>query len=97
LTGKDCMKVLGFSAMMLRPQESASLPKRSASGVLKVVSGSGNVTIAEEDFRWEDNDVMSIPTFTSVEIENTSAKHNAYLFLIDDAPLHKNIGCYQLC
>ena len=41
-TGADALKILGFSALMLRPGEAVRLGRRSASAVFHVVEGEGS-------------------------------------------------------
>lgn len=94
-TGQECMPTLGFSAIMLRPGEELKLPKRSASGVLKVVEGRGQASIDGKTYDWEQHDIMSVPTHSPITLVNRSAKNPAYVFLVDDAPLHRKLGFYQ--
>ena len=94
-TGRECMPVLGFSALMLRPGEELTLPRRSPSGVLKVVEGSGQASIDGEDFDWVQHDIMAIPTHSAIVLRNGSSQQEAYLFLVDDAPLHRKLGFYE--
>jgi len=94
-TGEECMPVLGFSALMLRPGEQIKLPRRSASGVFKVVEGSGQADIDGSCFDWEQHDIMAVPTHSPVTLSNRSNTSSAYLFMVDDAPLHRKIGIYQ--
>ncbi len=44
-TGAECMPVLGFSAIMLRPGESVKFNRRSSSAVFSVVEGTGQAHI----------------------------------------------------
>lgn len=94
-TGEECMPVLGFSALMLRPGEELSLPRRSASGVLKVVEGRGQAEIDGHAFDWDQHDIMAVPTHSPVTLRNASTERPAFLFLVDDAPLHRKLGFYE--
>ena len=94
-TGRECMPVLGFSALMLRPGETLDLPRRSPSGVLKVVEGRGQASIDGNEFDWEQHDIMAVPTHSPVSLANRSAGKPASLFLVDDAPLHRKLGFYE--
>ena len=89
------MATLVFSALMLRPGEILQLPKRSASGVLKVVEGQGQADIEGTTFNWEQHDIMAIPTHSPVSLYNRSSQKPAYLFMVDDAPLHRKLGFYE--
>jgi gentisate 1,2-dioxygenase len=94
-TGEECMPVLGFSAIMLRPSEEISMVKRSASSVFKVVEGEGEANIDGQGFYWNKHDIMAVPTHSKVSIKNNSASTPAFLFLIDDAPLQRKIKIYE--
>ncbi len=91
-TGQECMPTLGFSALMLRPNESLHLPRRSPSGVFKVVEGSGKATIDNTGFTWQQHDILAVPTHSEITLINASSDEPAYLFLVDDAPLHRKLG-----
>jgi gentisate 1,2-dioxygenase len=94
-TGEECMPVLGFSALMLRPGEELKLPRRSASAVLKVVEGGGRAVIDGEEFSWQQHDIMAVPTHSPVLLGNDSTKEPAFLFLVDDAPLQRRMKIYE--
>lgn len=94
-TGEECMPVLGFSALMLRPGETLLLPRRSASSVLKVVEGAGTAVISGFDCSWDQHDIMAVPTHSPVRLENASTIEPAFLFVVDDAPLHRRMRIYQ--
>jgi len=94
-TGEECMPVLGFSAIMLRPGEEVSMVKRSCSAVFKVVEGQGQAEIDGSEFNWDVHDIMAVPTHARVKICNSSSKSPAFLFLIDDAPLQRKIRIYE--
>ncbi|MCG8490343.1 MAG: cupin domain-containing protein [Sneathiellales bacterium] len=94
-TGQECMPVLGFSAIMLRPGESLTLPHRSASAVLNIVEGKGQARIDGSELDWEDNDTLAIPTHAKAQIVNLSSSKPAFLFQIDDAPMQRKLGFYE--
>jgi len=95
-TGAECLPVLGFSALMLRPGEELKLPRRSASAVLHVVEGMGDAEIDGISLGWEIHDSVAVPTHAEVRVANGSTTKPAYLFVIDDAPLHRKLGIYEV-
>ena len=95
-TGAECMPVLGFSALLLRPGETVSLPRRSASAVLHVVEGEGQVEIDGATLTWGESDTMAIPTHAQVRIANRRSRSPAFLFQVDDAPLQRKLGFYEV-
>jgi gentisate 1,2-dioxygenase len=94
-TGQECLPILGFSAIMLRPGEAIRPRRRSASAVLHVVEGEGQARIDSDTLGWSDQDTLAIPTHASVEIVNRSATRPAYLFQVDDAPMQRKLGFYE--
>lgn len=95
LTGEECLPFLGFSALMLRPGESLRLPRRSCSQVLHIVEGSGEVDVNGHSHKWEQADVTATPAHARVELRNSSSANPAFLFLVDDAPLHRKLKIYM--
>ncbi len=94
-TGEECLPTLGFSALMLRPGEQASLPRRSASAVIHVIEGRGQAVVDGKEMDFEESDTVAIPTHARVSLCNGSSVNPACLFLVDDAPLQRKIRIYQ--
>lgn len=94
-TGQECLPILGFSAIMLRPGETAKPVRRSASAVYHVIEGAGESNIDGVDFVWSESDTMAAPTHADVVLRNSSSKKPAFLFLVDDAPMQRKLGFYE--
>ncbi len=94
-TGQECLPILGFSAMMLRPGETARPVRRSASAVLHAIEGSGETEIDGVTLAWGEADTMAVPTHAEVTIANASSKVPAFLFMVDDAPMQRKLGYYE--
>lgn len=95
-TGAECMPVLGFSALMLRPGETVSPAKRSASAVLHVVEGEGEAEIDGVVLNWDESDTLAVPTHARLQVRNRSSSRPAFLFQVDDAPLQRKLGFYEV-
>ena len=95
-TGEECMPVLGFSAIMLRPGETIAAPRRSASAVLHVIAGDGDAEIDGASLSWGESDTLAVPTHAKMLLANRSTKAPAFLFQIDDAPLQRKCGFYEV-
>jgi len=95
-SGAECLPVLGFSAMQLRPGETLTLTRHSASAVMNVVDGAGVVEIDGAPLPFEKFDTIAVPTHAQVRIENASATQPAHLFIVDDAPMQKKLGFYEV-
>jgi gentisate 1,2-dioxygenase len=95
-TGRECMPVLGFSAIMLRPGETIAAPRRSASAVLHVIEGDGEAEIDGTALGFSDSDTIAVPTHAKVLLANRKTKAPAFLFQVDDAPLQRKCGFYEV-
>ena len=94
-TGRECLPTLGFSALMLRPGETACPLRRSASSVIHVIEGEGQSVIDDNPINWRVGDTFSIPTHANVIHCNKDNNNSSFLFAIDDAPLQRKLGFYQ--
>ncbi len=94
-TGEECLPIMGFSALMLRPGEEISMPRRSASAVLHGIEGQGQAMIDEETLNWDEHDTIAVPTHAKLKIRNQSSKTPAFLFVVDDAPMQRKLGYYE--
>lgn len=95
-TGRECMPVLGFSAILLRPGETIAVKRRSASAVLHVIDGEGEAEVDGATLPFSDSDVLAIPTHATVLLANRNTRSPAFLFQIDDAPLQRKCGFYEV-
>jgi gentisate 1,2-dioxygenase len=94
-TGRECMATLGFSALMLRPGEELRLRRRSPSAVFHVVEGSGTATVDGQAMAFGESDTFAAPTHAEIRLANASGKTPAFVFIVDDAPLHRKLGFYE--
>lgn len=95
-TGLDCQKVLGFSALMLRPGERLELPARSSAMVFHQIDGQADVSIEGHRFSLTDADTCCIPGYVPVTLTNHSSSQPAFIFIADDAPLQRKLGVYEV-
>ena len=94
-TGRECLPVIGLSALLVRPGETVNMPISSCSCVYKTIVGDGQIDIDNNLFRYQQHDVFSVPNFASVRLTNTSTEYNSYFFIADDAPLQRKIGIFE--
>jgi gentisate 1,2-dioxygenase len=95
-TGRECMHTLGFSALMLRPGEVVKLPRRSASSVFHAVEGQGTAVVDAVEIAFVECDTFAAPTHAEIGLANGSSTSPAFLFMVDDAPLHRKLGFYEV-
>jgi len=95
-TGADAQKILGFSALMLRPGETLNLPARSTAMVFHQIEGGVDVRADGQLFSLQEADTCCIPGYTPITLVNRSAAQPAFVFIADDAPLQKKLGVYEV-
>ena len=94
-TGRDVENILGFYALMLRPGQTLRLPARSPAQVFHQIEGSADVQIEATSFTLAEADTCCAPGYTAVTLKNRSASAPAFLFVADEAPLHRKLGVYE--
>ncbi len=95
-TGGGPQNILGFYALMLRPGQRLRLPTRSPSCVFHQIEGAAEVTIEEQKFTLAEADTCCAPGYVGVSLRNLSADQPAFLFIADEAPLHRKLGVYEV-
>ena len=94
-TGGDAQNILGFYALMLRPGQTLQFPARSPALVMHQIEGAVQVTVQDQVFALSEGDTCCAPGYTPVQLCNRSATAPAFLFMADEAPLHKKLGLYE--
>ena len=64
--------------------------------MLHVVEGEGEAEIDGETLAWSESDTIAVPTHADVRLANRNPRKPTYLFQVDDAPLHKKLGFYEV-
>lgn len=95
-TGGDAQNIIGFYALMLRPGQALRLPARSPATVFHQVEGSSEVTVEATTFAMGEADTCCAPGFAPIALRNRSAQEPAFLFVADEAPLHRKLGLYEV-
>jgi len=95
-TGEHAQNILGFYALMLRPGQMLRLPARSPATVFHLIEGGARVQAGERDFTLAEADTCCAPGYTAVTLTNASARAPAFLFVADEAPLHRKLGLYEV-
>ena len=94
-TGADVQNILGYYALMLRPGQTLRLPARSPAAVFHLIEGHAAARIEEHGFTLAEADTCCAPGYTSVTLRNLSAQAPAFVFIADEAPLHRKLGVYE--
>jgi gentisate 1,2-dioxygenase len=95
-TGGDAENILGFYALMLRPGQTLRLPARSPASVFHTIEGAAEVRVGGQVFALDEADTCCAPGYVPIELHNRSADAPAFLFLADEAPLHRKLGVYEV-
>jgi gentisate 1,2-dioxygenase len=93
-TGESCLPTMGFTAMMLAPNDMSRPPLRSASAVFHVVEGRGTSVINGITYSWGPKDTFSAPVFAKID-HKAIGDSPAFLVRIHDTPLQEKIGYYE--
>lgn len=95
-TGEDAENILGFYALMLRPGQTLALPARSPAQVFHAIEGGADVEADGHTLTLAEADTCAVPGYTPVVLKNRSATEPAFLFMADEAPLHRKLGVYEV-
>lgn len=95
-TGQDAENVLGFYALMLRPGQRLSLPARSPAQVFHVIEGQVGWTCRGHSVQMVTADTSCAPGYEPIELNNASSTEPAFVFMADEAPLHRKLGVYEV-
>jgi gentisate 1,2-dioxygenase len=93
-TGDDAENILGFYAMMLRPNQTIQLPVRSPSIVFHVIEGACEIQIENTNYPLQQADTCCAPGYTPVNLKNT-LNQPTFLFMTDETPLHRKLGVFE--
>lgn len=93
-TGQDCQKIIGYSALMVRPGEHVQLEPRSAAMVFHVIEGQTTITIDGQSSALDTADTACAPCFAHIDLIN-HADEACFLFIADEAPIQKKLGLYS--
>jgi len=95
-SGGDALNILGLHALMLRPGQLLKLPARSPAGVFHAIEGSVDVQVMAERFTLAEADTCCAPGYEAVTLSNRSPSSPAFVFVADEAPLHRKLGLYEV-
>ncbi len=94
-TGASLFPSIGFGALMLRPGETISLPRRTTACVFHAVEGAGQLQVDDGDeVSWQARDTLTAPGYTEIRLSNDSKTDPAFLITADEAPLHRYLGIF---
>ena len=91
-TGTDILPTMGFTAMMLRSDESVRPVRTSCSCVYHVIKGKGRSVVDGTPIEWSAKHTFSAPVFAPIE---HLAQAESFLIRIHDRPLQEKLGYYE--
>jgi gentisate 1,2-dioxygenase len=86
---------LGFYALMLRSGERLRLTVRSPASIYHVIEGDVEITSGTNQFILTEADTCCIPGFSDIALNNRSERQPAFIFIADEAPLHRKLGLLE--
>jgi len=95
-TGNDVENILGFYALMLRPGQKLNLAARSPAQVFHLIEGQATVHVEDNVLLLSEADTCAIPGYTPISIHNKLLDQATYIFIVDEAPLHRKLGVYEV-
>jgi gentisate 1,2-dioxygenase len=95
-TGGDALNILGFHALMLRPGQALGLPVRSPASVFHLIEGGISAEIDGREFTLAEADTCCAPGYTAVTLRNRLADRPSFVFIADEAPLHRKLGVFEV-
>ena len=94
-TGADAENILGFYALLLRPGQTLALPARSPASVFHIIEGSAELVVDEQRFSLAEADTCCAPGYSPITLQNSSSGTATFIFIADEAPLHRKLGVYE--
>jgi gentisate 1,2-dioxygenase len=94
-TGTDIQNILGYYALMLRPSQTLILPARSPASIFHVIEGDVECRVEDQTFSLAEADTCCVPGYVGVVLRNRSAASPAFIFIADEAPLHRKLGLFE--
>jgi gentisate 1,2-dioxygenase len=94
-TGADALNILGFYALMLRPGQTLQLPARSPASVFHLIEGAATAEMAGQHFTLAPADTCCAPGYTPITLVNARSDQPSFVFVADEAPLHRKLGVYE--
>ena len=92
--GKSAEHIIGFSCIMLRPNETVELAKRSCAMAFHIIDGNINMHIKNVDevldFNMTRLDTSVAPCFAEINLTNRSHTPS-YVFVADEASFRTNL------
>jgi gentisate 1,2-dioxygenase len=96
-TGAPAENILGFYALMLRPGQTLRLPARSPATVFHIIEGRALLRVdGAEVGSLGPADTACMPGYAEATLINASDREPAFLFVADEAPLHRKLGVYEV-
>lgn len=94
-TGAAPQAILGFYCQLLRPGQSLRLPVRSPAMVFHLIEGGAELDVDGRCLRLDQADTGCAPGYAEVTLRNRSRTEPAFLFIADEAPLHRKLGVFE--
>jgi gentisate 1,2-dioxygenase len=95
LTNGSTLPTLSLRLQMFLPGMRTQSHRHTSTTIYHVFRGSGTTVIDGKPFNWEKGDTFVVPLWNWHEHANRSAKEEAILFSMNDAPILQAFGLYR--
>ena len=95
VNGGPVTTTMSFHTQLLRPGEKTQSHRHTTSSAYCCIEGEGITRVGDEVFEWGRNDLFVVPSWAWHAHENKSAKSDAVLYSVSDAPTIKAVGLYR--
>jgi gentisate 1,2-dioxygenase len=95
MTGGSTLPTLSLRLQMLLPGMRTQVHRHTSTSIYHAFRGGGTTVIDGEPFHWEKGDTFVVPLWSWHEHANRSAKEEAILFSMHDAPVLQAFGLYR--
>jgi gentisate 1,2-dioxygenase len=94
-TGAPPLATIGCESQWLRPGESTTFQRRTASAVFHVIEGRGETRVGDTAIGWEQGDTFVVPPWHWFGHRNPAARIPACLFQFNDEPAVRSLGLWS--
>lgn len=94
-TGGPVLPTMGCRMSRLRPGFRGESIRRTSSTIYHVVRGEGMAYVGDAVLDWQEKDTFAVPPWHRLELHNSSASEDAFLFSYTNEPVLQALGFFR--
>ncbi|HEX7824790.1 MAG TPA: hypothetical protein VF477_07815, partial [Mycobacterium sp.] len=94
VTGSSAMPTMSFFMQLLRPNETTTFQRSTASNAYCAFEGAGSTEIGDTTFQWGSKDIFVVPKWTWFRHTNNT-DNDVYLFWASDEATMRKLELYR--